>query len=158
MGPFFNFILRSKSGASKSRPRWAAHTRLGNVWECPPLPPGKYHYDLFDIVSNFSCLRAREITYNNFEILLEVFMPNIMTNHAITYTSLENEQLFTKNTKIGAIRTIIWKTGFRIVLFSLIHNEMTEARQESHSTANYELINCSLAISEILKPSHSKRD
>ena len=77
-------------------------------------------------------------------------MPNITTNHAITYTSLENEQLFTQNTKI-----------LRIVLFSLIHNEMTEARQKSNSiakSANYELINCSLAISEILKPSHSKRD
>ena len=77
-------------------------------------------------------------------------MPNITTNHAITYTSLESEQLFTQNTKI-----------LRIVLFSLIHNEMTEARQESNSiakSANYELINCSLAISEILKPSHSKRD
>ena len=77
-------------------------------------------------------------------------MPNITTNHAITYTSLENEQLFTQNTKI-----------LRIVLFSLIHNEMTEARQESNSvakSANYELINYSLAISEILKPSHSKRD
>ena len=49
-------------------------------------------------------------------------MPNITTNHAITYTSLENEQLFTQNTKI-----------LRIVLFSLIHNEMTEARQESIS-------------------------
>ena len=77
-------------------------------------------------------------------------MPNITTNHAISYTSLENEQLFTQNTKI-----------LRIVLFSLIHNEMTEARQESNSiakSANYELINCSPAISEILKPSHSKRD
>ena len=29
-------IRRSKSGASKSRPRWAAHTRIGNVWEYPP--------------------------------------------------------------------------------------------------------------------------
>ena len=29
---------RSKSGASKSRPRWAAHTRIGNVWEYPPRP------------------------------------------------------------------------------------------------------------------------
>ena len=63
-------------------------------------------------------------------------MPNITTNHAISYTSLANEQLFTKNTKI-----------LRIVLFSLIHNEMTEARQ----------VTGSLAISEILKPSHSKR-
>ena len=28
------------------------------------------------------------ITYNNFEISLVVFMPNITTNHAITYTNL----------------------------------------------------------------------
>jgi len=31
---------------------------------------------------------AREITYNNFGISLVVFMPNITTNHAITYTNL----------------------------------------------------------------------
>ena len=31
-------------------------------------------------------LTAREITYNNFEISLVVFRPNIATNHAITYT------------------------------------------------------------------------
>ena len=30
------WIPRSKSGASKSRPRWAAHTCIGNVWEYPP--------------------------------------------------------------------------------------------------------------------------
>ena len=30
---------------------------------------------------------AREITYNNFEISLLVFMPNITANHAITYTN-----------------------------------------------------------------------
>ena len=39
------------------------------------------------IVSNFTCLTAREITYNNFEISLVVFMPNITINHAITYTN-----------------------------------------------------------------------
>ena len=33
---------------------------------------------------------AREIMYNNFEISLLVFMPNITTNHAITYTNLVN--------------------------------------------------------------------
>ena len=38
------------------------------------------------IVSNFTRLMAREITYNNFEISVVVFMPNITTNHAITYT------------------------------------------------------------------------
>ena len=35
-------------------------------------------------------LVAREITYNNFEISLVVFMPNITTNHAITCTSSIN--------------------------------------------------------------------
>ena len=39
------------------------------------------------IVSNFTRLMAREITYNNFEISLVVFMPNIITNHAITDTN-----------------------------------------------------------------------
>ena len=32
-------------------------------------------------------LTAREITYNNFEISLVVFMLNITTNHAITHTN-----------------------------------------------------------------------
>ena len=35
------WIPRSKSGASKSQPRWAAHTRIGNEWEYPPWDP--YH-------------------------------------------------------------------------------------------------------------------
>ena len=30
------WIPRSKSETSKSRSRWAAHTRIGNVWEYPP--------------------------------------------------------------------------------------------------------------------------
>ena len=36
---------------------------------------------------------AREITYNNFEISLVVFMPNITTNHAITYTNQKQNYL-----------------------------------------------------------------
>ena len=47
----------------------------------------RYHSWYFKIVSNFIRLTAREITYNNFEISLVVFMPNIATNHAITYTN-----------------------------------------------------------------------
>ena len=41
----------------------------------------------FKIVSNFTHLTAREITNNNFEISLVVFMSNIAKNHAITYTN-----------------------------------------------------------------------
>ena len=43
--------------------------------------------NFFKIVSNFTRLTAREITYNNFETSLVVFMPNITTNHAISYTN-----------------------------------------------------------------------
>ena len=48
----------------------------------------KYHSWHFKIVSNFTRLTAYEITYNNFEISLVIFMPNITTNHAITYTNI----------------------------------------------------------------------
>ena len=59
----------------------------------------KYHSWYFKIVSNFTRPTAREITYNNFEISLVVFMPNITTNHAITYTyglksSLRNMEMW----------------------------------------------------------------
>ena len=47
----------------------------------------KCHSWYIQIVSNFTRLTAREITYNNFEISLVVFMPNITTNHAITYNN-----------------------------------------------------------------------
>ena len=46
----------------------------------------KYHSWYFKIVSNFTRLTAREITYNNFKISLVVFMPNITANPAITNT------------------------------------------------------------------------
>ena len=49
------------------------------------------------MVSNFTLLTAREITYNNFEIPLVVFMPNITTNHAITYT---------KNSSCGVVHEL----------------------------------------------------
>ena len=35
-----------------------------------------------------NCLQISLITDNNFEISLEVFMLNITTNHAITYTNI----------------------------------------------------------------------
>ena len=52
----------------------------------------KCHSWYLKIVSNFTCLTTREITYNNFEISSVVFMPNITkikTNHAITYTNTD---------------------------------------------------------------------
>ena len=49
----------------------------------------KYHLRYFKIVSNFTCLMAHEITFNNFGMSLVVFIPiNITTNHAITYTNV----------------------------------------------------------------------
>ena len=42
---------------------------------------------IFQNCLKFHSPTAREITYNNFEISRVVFMPNITTNHAITYTN-----------------------------------------------------------------------
>ena len=66
----------------------------------------KYHSRYFKIVSKFTRLTAREITYNNFEISLVVFMPNITTNHAITYTSIIHYH------KKGFALSLFWKVTF----------------------------------------------
>ena len=58
---------------------------------------------------------AREITYNNFETSLVVFMPNMTPNHAITYTNLQfmkyisacfdfRDELFTKQFNWSVIK------------------------------------------------------
>ena len=54
---------------------------------------------------------AREITSNNFEISLVVFMPNIITNHAITYTNekMKKSRILTKTmdkTPFGKIQIL----------------------------------------------------
>ena len=41
---------------------------------------------IFGINTTRDISKLFQITYNNFEISLAVFMPNIITNHAITYT------------------------------------------------------------------------
>jgi len=56
----------------------------------------KYHLCYFKIVPNGFRLTAREIMLKNFEISLVVFMPNITTNQAITYS-------FTTTWEISAI-------------------------------------------------------
>ena len=38
-------------------------------------------------ISKLSHISPADITYNNFEISLVVFMPNITRDHAITYTN-----------------------------------------------------------------------
>ena len=43
----------------------------------------KYHSWYFKIVSNFTRLTTREITYNNFEVSPVVVMPNITPNHVL---------------------------------------------------------------------------
>ena len=58
---------------------------------------------IFQIVSNFTRLTACEITYNNFEISLVVFIPNITTNHAITYTNTVSPGLLRRKKKPLAV-------------------------------------------------------
>ena len=47
-----------------------------------------WHLWYFKIVSYFTHLTAGEISYNNFNISHVVFMPNITTNHAISYANI----------------------------------------------------------------------
>ena len=42
---------------------------------------------IFGINTTRDISKLSQITYNNFEISLVVFIPNITTNHAITYTN-----------------------------------------------------------------------
>ena len=42
---------------------------------------------IFGINTTRDISKLPQITYNNFEISLVVFMPNITTTHAITYTN-----------------------------------------------------------------------
>ena len=42
---------------------------------------------IFGINTTSDISKSSQITYNNFEISLVVFMPNITANHAISYTN-----------------------------------------------------------------------
>ena len=46
-------------------------------------------YVIFGINTTRDISKLSQIMYNNFEISLVVFMPNITTNHAITYTNFK---------------------------------------------------------------------
>ena len=75
----------------------------------------KYRSWYFKIASNFTHLiTAREITYNNFEMSLVVFMPNITTNHAITYTY--NSCIIGCH---GNVYNTVWECGQILILSHL---------------------------------------
>ena len=81
----------------------------------------KYHAWYFKIVSKFTRLTAREITYNNFEISLVVygvFMPNITTNHAITYTNFYEGDIVVDYQKYK--ETWVWSLNLQY-LFTTVH-------------------------------------
>ena len=81
-------------------------------------------YDIiFKIVSNFTHLMAREII---FEISLVVFMPNIITNHAITnskrkYRYCINLQYFCQVSQLVPVKATI-----NILLLYLIETRYNE--------------------------------
>ena len=56
--PFYKWMPRSKSGASKSRPRWVAHTCIGNVWEYPPPPSPRVKRSWFMICDSRISIRS----------------------------------------------------------------------------------------------------
>ena len=61
---------------------------------------------------------AREITYNNFKTSLALFMPNITTNHAITYTNTTRD--ISKLSEISL--AVIVYNNFEILLVVFMPN------------------------------------
>ena len=66
-------------------------------------------YVIFGVNTTRDISTAREITYNNFEISLVIFMPNITANHAITYTNTTQYAKKKKKRKnnVWTFRTIV---------------------------------------------------
>ena len=60
---------------------------------------------IFQNCLKFHCLTAREITYNNFEISLVVFMPNVTTNHTTNYFTVTAFLLRAKNDQNSVYRS-----------------------------------------------------
>ena len=60
---------------------------------------------------------AREIIYNTFEISLVVFMPNITTNHAITYT-YQNSLISLPYPKLACLKSPPHHSGTYMYLYS----------------------------------------
>ena len=76
----------------------------------------KCHLWYFNIVSSFTRLTAREITYNNLEISLVVFIPNITTDHAITYTNSGVSVVGRNNRPFNRYRCHIELIGLRSIM------------------------------------------
>ena len=74
------WIPRSKSGASKSRPRWAAHTRIGNVWEYPP----RKHLTIF---KEQTVILFPEVTilYNKFVYFVTLYYNNFSPSSCVAF-------------------------------------------------------------------------
>ena len=56
---------------------------------------------IFGINTTRDISKLSQITYNNFEISLVVFLPNITTNHAITYTNTKKNLTISNGTGPG---------------------------------------------------------
>ena len=62
-----------------------------------------YLYVIFGINTTCEISKLSQISCNNFEILLVVFMPNITTNHAITDTNfIDAKKVFSDTISITA--------------------------------------------------------
>ena len=85
------WIPRSKPGASKSRSRWTAHTRRGNVWEypLPPPPPPRCNIILRSL-AEYSALGT--------------FVVSASGDGETTFDSLD---LLEEETKIPAIKSVL---------------------------------------------------
>ena len=72
---------------------------------------------IFGINTTCDISKLSQISYNNFEISLEVFMPNITTTHAITYTNknLEKLPIFDQNDGLTPLKKSQFLAFFKLL-------------------------------------------
>ena len=76
---------------------------------------------IFGINTTRNILKLPQITYNNFEISLVIFVSNIATNHAITYTNNVNSAGYRRQN-----RRRLRSTGDEVAFVSVEQEKMAE--------------------------------
>ena len=76
---------------------------------------------IFGINTTRNILKLPQITYNNFEISLVIFVSNIATNHAIAYTNNVNSAGYRRQN-----RRRLRSTGDEVAFVSVEQEKMAE--------------------------------
>ena len=93
----------------------------------------KYHSWYFKIVSNFTRLTAREITYNNFEVSHVVVMPNITPNHVLLPIQIMRSSLIQLLPTSSLAKLYMQSNWIKTICRKLRHDISKQIEQRTHT-------------------------